>query len=516
MSSISLPKVNFNIVPGAINVANAPQKVLLIGQGVGGSVAAGSLTSGIGNGNEEEALFGRRTMIATMVREFRRINTVSQIDVVNIADPITGAVAATSTITFVGTSTKAGNIEISIQSDRLHKFIVPVAVGSSESTVASSLQTFLIADDTLLFTSSVSAGVITLTAVHTGEEMNNATIKLITNLDGITNTITAIAGGEGVVAIPALNDLVGDTRYQKIVYPASYDHDIIKTFLDNRFNADNIILDGVAVLTKTSDSATLVADALTLNSNSIMLNCNKVTDETNLKGGALAELNVVQSTQFCAIRSLELTDGTNIAKYRVGNNILNTTGGDYMAAVPLHNTPISQLPIIYNNYGWRIPEQNLLNSNGCTLFGNNVSLTSIIIGDTVTTYQKNAAGISDITFKYLNYVETSSVIREYFFNNNKQEFSQKSLTNGDLIAGLPMANADSIATYQLSLYETLAGSKYGLVQAGSQAETFFKKNLIVTINESTGISTISMIVPIVTQLRGINGTMQIGFEINKG
>tara|TARA_R110002096_G_scaffold50015_2_gene131732 strand:- start:1811 stop:3361 length:1551 start_codon:yes stop_codon:yes gene_type:complete len=516
MSSISLPAVNFNIVAGAIDVANAPQKVLLIGQGVSGSVAAGSLTSRIGNASEEDTFFGRRTMIATMVREFRRINTVSQIDVVNIEDPTTGAVAATSTITFVGTSTKSGNIEISIQSDKLHKFIVPVAIGSSESTVAASFQNFLVADDTLLFTSSVSAGVISLTAVHTGEEMNNSTIRLITHIDGITTTIDAISGGVGVVTIPALNDLVGDTRYQKIVYPAYYNHDIIKTFLDNRFSADNIILDGVAVLTKTSDANTLVADALTLNSNSIILNCNKVTSENNFKGGALAELNVIQSAQFCAIRALELTDGTNIARYRVGNNILNTAGGDYMAAVPLHNTPIPQLPIIGNNYGWSRPEQTFLNSNGCTLFGNNVSLTSIIIGDVVTTYQKNAAGLSDITFKYLNYVETASVIREYFFNNNKQEFSQKSLTNGDLIAGLPMANADSIATYQLSLYETLAGSKYGLVQAGSQAETFFKKNLIATINESTGIATISMIIPIVTQLRGINGTMQIGFEINKG
>ena len=298
MSSISLPAVNFNIVAGAIDVANAPQKVLLIGQGVSGSVAAGSLTSRIGNASEEDTFFGRRTMIATMVREFRRINTVSQIDVVNIEDPTTGAVAATSTITFVGTSTKSGNIEISIQSDKLHKFIVPVAIGSSESTVAASFQNFLVADDTLLFTSSVSAGVISLTAVHTGEEMNNSTIRLITHIDGITTTIDAISGGVGVVTIPALNDLVGDTRYQKIVYPAYYNHDIIKTFLDNRFSADNIILDGVAVLTKTSDANTLVADALTLNSNSIILNCNKVTSENNFKGGALAELNVIQSAQF--------------------------------------------------------------------------------------------------------------------------------------------------------------------------------------------------------------------------
>ncbi len=516
MSSISLPPINFDIVASAINVTNAPQKVLIIGQGSAGSVIAGSLTSHIGNANEEDALFGRRTMIATMVREFRRINTFSQVDVINIEDPSVGAVAATSTISFSGTSTKTGNIEISIQSDRLHKFKVPIDINSSESTVASSLNTLLVADDSLLFTSSVSSGIITLTAVHTGEEMNNTTIRLIKDVEGITTTITPVSGGLGNVTIPSLNELVGDTRYQKIVYPASYDHSIIKTFLDDRLNSDNIILDGVAIMTKTSDSTTLINDALALNSNSIVMNCNKITNKTDLKGGALAELSVVQSSQLCAIRTLELTSGTNISKYRVGNNILNTVGGDYMAAVPLHNTPISQLPIIVNNYGWSRPEQVLLNSNGCTLLGNNVSLTSIIIGDAVTTYQKNAAGISDITFKYLNYIETSSVIREYLFNNNKQEFSQKTLTNGDLIAGLPIANADSIATYQLSLYETLAGSEYGLVQAGSKAESFFKKNLKVTINESTGIATISMIIPIVTQLRGINGTIQIGFEINKG
>lgn len=513
MSFVSKPDVTLNIVAGASDVENAPQKVLMIGQGSSGTVAANSWTQNIGNSNNEDALFGRKTMIASMVRAFKSINTLSQVDVINVSDPASSN-QATATITFTGTATASGNFEIAIQSEKLHKFSVPVSVGYTNELIAASLDSKINADDSILFSSSVTTDTVTITAVAAGTEFNDTPIRVINNIAGITAVTTAVAGGTGQPTIPSLDDTVGDTRYQTIVYPASYDNDTIKDFIDDRLNATNIVLDGVAILTVTGDSSAVQSSASNFNSQSVVVFGNKLQAKDDLKGGSIVEMNTTLSSYFAAVRSLRLTDGANIAKYLVGNGIVNTTGGTYMAAAPYHNTPIAELPVIVNNYGWSRSEQTALNAAGVSFMGNNTSLNSIIVGDVVTTYLTNASGLSDVTFKYLNYVDTSSNVREYFFNNNKKEYAQASLTNGDLVANVgKMANKQSIYNYQFSLYETLAGDGYALVQAGKQAFKYFKQNLSVDVTTSTGLANISMIVPITTQLRGINGTIQIGFNI---
>ena len=513
MSFISKPDVTFNIVANSEDVSNAPQKILFIGQGTDGTAVADKWSQNVGSSGQEDTLFGKKTMLATMIREFRKINSISQIDAVNIAEPITSAAKATATVIFAGVSTEAGNIEIAIQSEKLHKYTVPVPTGSTAATIASSLNTLVGADTTILVTTSVASETVTLTAVHSGEEYNSTSIRVISNVAGITTTISPFTGGAGNITVPDLDSLIGKVRYQTIIYPVTYGIDTIKTYLDSRFNATNIVLDGVAIVTKTDTAANLQTTSSVTNSSSIVLFGNKTVSQDDLKGGAIIEMNVVQSSYIAAIRSLRLTDGSNIAAYLVGGSITNSFGGAYMAATPYHNTPISMIATIVNNYGWSFSEQKNLVDSGVSVVGNNTSITSIIMSDIVTTYLTNVAGLPDDSFKYLNYVDTASNIREYFFNSNKKQYAQTSLTNGDLIQGIRMANADSIKNYQFSLYETLSGTGYGLTQAGTTAFSYFKNNLSVTISTETGTANISMIVPIVTQLRAINGTVQIGFEI---
>jgi hypothetical protein len=123
----------------------------------------------------------------------------------------------------------------------------------------------------------------------------------------------------------------------------------------------------------------------------------------------------------------------------------------------------------------------------------------------------NAAAVPDVTFTFLNYVDSSSAIREYFFNNYKARFAQSRLTEGDLSAGRDVANALSIRAFSEKLYSDLAGADKVLVQSGERALNFFKQNLVVELDLAEGKVTITMFVPIVTQLRTIQGTIKIAF-----
>ncbi|NIS23463.1 hypothetical protein GWN75_05955, partial [candidate division KSB1 bacterium] len=64
--------------------------------------------------------------------------------------------------------------------------------------------------------------------------------------------------------------------------------------------------------------------------------------------------------------------------------------------------------------------------------GNNIAGNAVILSDAYTTYKTDAAGNPDPTFEFLNYVDTDSGVREYFYNNARADLAQSRLTDGDL------------------------------------------------------------------------------------
>jgi phage tail sheath gpL-like len=229
-------------------------------------------------------------------------------------------------------------------------------------------------------------------------------------------------------------------------------------------------------------------------------------------GPAKFEFNDVFSAEFGAIRALRLTQGASIAQYVVAPSALDAFGGPAIASLPYFNTPMYNIPLSTFGYGFNDDEIAGLLDSGISVIGDNQANTQTIMGQMVTTYKTDASGNPDVTFKFLEYVDTASNIREYFFNNLKSNYSQSRLTLGDLIPGYNMANQQSIAAFCVGLYADLAGEGFVLTQAGEQALTFFKNNLQVNIDLSQGLATVYMITPIVTQLRQINVTMQIAFS----
>ena len=130
----------------------------------------------------------------------------------------------------------------------------------------------------------------------------------------------------------------------------------------------------------------------------------------------------------------------------------------------------------------------------------------------MTTFKTDSGGNPDPTFQFLNYVDTSSNIREYFVNNYRSRFAQTRLTEGAVSRGRDMANSTVIRAFTERLYQDLAGADFVLVQDGEDAFVFFKDNLVITLDLSLGKVTITMLTPIVTQLRVIVATIKIAFS----
>ena len=890
MAAVVLPKTTFAITPAPTAVENAPQRILFVGQQLENQSTPDVLITNIGSAGEEDGLFGRRSMLATMIREFRKINTVSQIDAIPLNDAVASA-SAVGTIIFDGVSSQSTVLTVYVQSEFLYEFTITVSSGDSATVIASAVAAAINDNDSILVSASSLSGAVTLLATFEGLEGNNMSLRADESVSGVTVNVVKFSGGGANPTLPDLDSLLGDTRYQTVVWPASYDKDTIVNFLDARFNPTNAVLDGVAISSESESSTNLISEVSTLNSESYVLLGNKliadavngpittpvnsvsddsnaaqfnftpgpsvvigsdvtlqnftlstsyngsyvvsdsavgnfnaavqyvasesftgsfsfptditgVTDVSNIAqfeyidavtmggtqavtisnfstfttyngtftvndyaagqftagvrftgdeagdfsfptavdsitdqspqiritytgtrtietgdtvtlsgfttypayngqytvfahgvgtfdvtqtflgddttgtfefdipidsvtnisnnaqfnyaigdiftmgeqvtiknfvtntsyngtftfatvggteftakvrnqgfetggtfefdttidsvaigtnneveftnsgvntlpegkqitikdfvlnptyngtfvtlnataltfganiqftqddntgnfvvfgtelvqnvGAALFEFNPSIAAQFAAIRSLRLTPDQNIAQYLVGGSITNAFGGPSRAATPYHNTGFDNLSVIKNNLGWSKFEQDDLNDNGVSFLGNNSSSNEVIAGDIVTTYLTNSQGSPDLTFKYLNYVDTASNVREYFWNNNRAQYAQTILTDGDLIPGVRSANAEAIEAFQSSLYSELStlspnGVIYGLTQAGTAAQEFFDQNLTVTLALSTGTVTITAKVPIVTQLRVINGTLQVVFDID--
>jgi phage tail sheath gpL-like len=520
MSIISKPSVTFNIVSSPGEIANAPQRVLLIGQKASsGTAPVNEIVQSLPSNGVEDTLFGRRSMLSTMVRIFKKYNAISRLDVLPLADPVTAPTAATATITITGTPTGAGNIIIAVQSERYHKISVPVTTASTANTIAAAIAAAISANDTILVTAEDVSNVVTLTASHTGLDGDQLKMRVVQGIDGVTIALSAFSGGAGNVPLPDLDDIIGSFRYQTIVTSTAYEISDIQEYLDAAFNATNAVRDGVLLVHGTQPSAAGAIGAVaSLDSKCVVyLSDESVSSFADQKGGAIVEYNPALATYFAAIRALRLTPGANIAPYLVGANISNTFGGAYMAAVPYHETPFADIPVIVKNRGWSSADQETLNNNGVSFFGNNSAVNRVILGDVVTTYLTDENGVSDNTFKYLNAVDTASQIREYFFNNSKYQYAQTVLTTGDVTGVGRQANEATVRSFIIHLYKNLTGKPYGLCEAGRDAINFFKQNLNVGVVTDSGMIIgfdVSMIVPIVKQLRVLNGTLRISFSFS--
>ena len=155
--------------------------------------------------------------------------------------------------------------------------IISVASGADETDLADAI-TAAFASTVAPFSVDNVAGVVTVTATDLGTIGNAMGIE-VSNLAAGTISVTIAAGVTGATppTVTDVMDLVGNTRYQGILWPndllASLD-EVTTDFLDDRFNASNEILDGVAFMGYANTLAatkTFVNGATPINTQSLVL-----------------------------------------------------------------------------------------------------------------------------------------------------------------------------------------------------------------------------------------------------
>jgi len=513
MTIVAQPRTSVSIVNASQAVGNTAHRVLFIGQKVtAGSAAALGLVENILNDNSEDTLFGVNSMLAGMIRAGKKENQNTRMDAIALDDNGSG-VAATGTLVIVGTSTAAGTLEVIIGSEKNHKYSIEVASGDTPTVIGDAIEAAILADLDCPITASNAVGTVTMTADNKGTLGNDIGLSITGTVAAVTHSVTVMASGATDPVLTTVFDAIGENRYQTIIWPYAADTAELRTLLDARFNVDNKVQDGIGI-TCSHDSLsnhTALLDAL--NSQSLTYFVDKTESETSYKGPAQLELSPVKSAQFGAIRALRLTEGASISQYVITTNgPLDAFGGPALASKPYFNTTTPNLPLIATGRGWTDTEIETLYTSGGSVLGQNPAGSAAIVGEVVTTYKTDSAGNADISFKFMNYVDTASQCREYYFNNLKARFAQSRLTEGDLIRGRDMANGLLIENYCEKLYLDLSGADFVLLQTGEDAINFFKDNLLVVLDLASGKATITMTVPLVTQLREIAATMKIAFS----
>lgn len=511
--TISQPDITVNVIPATTTVDNEAQRTLIVGQQTSsGSAVSGSLVQDIQNANNEDALFGEDSLIAAGVRAFKTINQESRLDAIPLDDG--AGTDATGLVVFAVNAGASGTITVYVGSKKNNAYALAVTLADTPTVIGDALVTAITADSKALVSAINTTGSVALTALNAGTEGND--IAIAYEIDGVTDTtvtLTAMASGATNPTLTGIFDVIENERYQTVIWPGSFDLDVLTDELEARFNVTNDILDGVGIVGDVDTFANIKTLATGRNDKTLVILANKLLTDADHKGGAILEHPFVMASLFAGIRSLRLTDDANIAQFTISTNgARDSFGGTALASFPYFNTPFPALPTIPTGKSFTRLEIEQLHDVGAAVIGNNIGATDVIAGEIVTTYKTDVAGNPDISFKYLNYVDTSVNIREYFFNNLRKRFAQSRLTEGDLVPNRSIANQQVIESFLDSLYDDLSGPDFVLTQAGEDALQFFRANRSVTLDMTEGKVTINMQVPIVVQLRTIIATMQIAFS----
>lgn len=515
--SINNPEVNIAIIPQFITALSEEQKILYVGQKTAaGTATAGTLVEKIGNANEQDTLFGIDSMLAGMVRAGKKYNKTTQMDAI-VLDDNGGGAKATGTFAITGPATADGTVSFVVGSRKNHTYSVDVTSGDTATEIGDALVALIVADTKSPFSSANVTGTVTITAANDGLIANFFGLEVVLSetLAGVAVVVTAMSGGTLDPVLTTVFALVDNIKYQTVIFPETYlDQAVAVDFLNDRFNTGtDKLLDGVGIAFKTETFANLLTDTTAANSQNYVLFSNRKVDKTGYRGSALSEINYDLASQFGSVRGLRLTPGTDISSFVTSSGGVNDRiGGLHISTLPYHETPFKNMPIIDTDEMWTDDERDSLKDVGLGIVGNNPANAEIIADDIVTRYKTDSAGDPDLSFKFLNYVDQSETVRAVFHSQLKQAYRQFRLTDGSLPPNFSITNAADVRGEVLKIYNELADQV--IVQRGTAALKKFKDNLVITIDEIQGLITISMLDPVVTQVRKIDVTMQLIFSVN--
>tara|TARA_R110000744_G_scaffold196160_4_gene315386 strand:+ start:1997 stop:3604 length:1608 start_codon:yes stop_codon:yes gene_type:complete len=529
-NTISQPNVTLQITSADVPVSNAPQRILVVGQTTPAGTATNSVPGAnivipnIGNDGNENSLFGPGSNLALMIRKIKQVAPQVQVDAIPIAD--NGSVKTVYTITFTTSSNQAGTVELILGGRPDFVYSASFASGASVTDIVDAIYAKASVDVNSPFTFAKTSGVITVTAKNAGTAAGHypVGVKLYAPTGTSLGTDCAIArttqGAGDPTVVEADFTAIADTRYQAVVGLSLWG--ALRTLMEARFNTSNSVLDGVFFSGQSLTSGAAITALTALNFKTSVYFVDEFTNIVDIDGmgqhayigPANQNADHIVASWFAAVRALRLTPNTSIGNYVTTRSSGDQLGGPSTATLPYHNTNAPQLSTTLDvpGVGFTDIEIEAIKAVGGSIIGTNRTGTNAIVGEVSTTLKTDPSGNPDPSFKYLNYVDTISASREYFFNNYKKRFAQSRLTQGAMQQGRDMINQIGFEAYTDRLYSDQTRSELLLLQDGQEAINYFKANRIVSLDMLTGTINVNMKVPIISQVRNIIGTVEISFS----
>ena len=493
-ADLQAPIINVQVMAGDSKAGFGEQRILIIAQGSGTNTPK-QLIEDIQK-NEVVELCGEGSLATRAYSRVRDFNRANEIDIITLEEPVDG-LKAQGGFKIIGIAGESKTLNIKVGDD---SFLVSVTVPKDQTAenIAVLVKDAINAKD-YPFTATIDGTDGTLVLIDfdiAGEVANGITVVAKDRVLGLEFSSIKFTGGAGAYDVDDI--FKGITkRYQTVLFDKAMNFDTVEEWLQSRINKSNTVKGGQGITMINGTYSEVKDFANSKNSQTMTV----IGNIERMKFNALPILAVAE---VGAIRALRLTDGAIIGRYVL--DAVEAFGGINKSSLPYHNTPIS-----YDEPTGVIEVEEVqdLNDAGVTLF---VPATiGTVLGSVKTLYKVDLSGIEDKTFRYLNAMDTSLAIQEYFYVNSQKKFGQTRATGGDLVEGVSMTNEVSVKAYIVGLYGDLI--EMALAQGGQEAIKVFKKNIRVKLDSATGVYSVFAPTPIVSQFRGMNMVVAISYDI---
>lgn len=420
-------------------------KALMLGQKLSGGTATANVPVTVTSAKQAETLFGAGSMLSHMCDRWFDNNKQTGLTIIPLDDNASG-VAASGTLTFAGTATTAGSINLYVNGRLLS---VAVEVGDTPTEIASNVKAAINAETTFPISGgALSDGELTYAFKHKGLAGNEIDVRINLTAEeeypgAVSCTIVAPSGGTLNPVLTSAISAMGDEQYNIIAFPYtdSTSMTAIEGELTERWGPSRP-LDGLAVTAKSAAHGSLLTFGETRNSPFV--------------------------TCFGMYKHPD-----SPYEYAAGKAALIAFYGNIDPARPFQTLEQAGAlaPALEDRF--TMEERNLLLFSGiATSFVDGGG--KVRIERAITMYRENALGATDVSYLDVNTILTNSYLRYDFRAYFARKYPRHKLADdtyrvppGQAVITPKVAKAECIALYsgwlELGLVENMDAFKASLV-----------------------------------------------------
>jgi phage tail sheath gpL-like len=474
--------VEFDNSKASTGLAVQTSRTLLIAQRTAAGAVAACVPTKIYSGDQGAAAFGLSSQLARMIKTFVKGNPYNEVWAAALDDNGAG-VQASGSITFAGSPTQAGTLNLYIDSDLVQVAISSAMTAAQVATATVAAIAALASLNGLPVTAAVDGTIpakVNLTAVHKGVHGNYIDLRFnyyqgdVTPA-GLTYTVVPMAGGTANPTIASAFSAIGDSWYTSFVMP--YIDTANLTAMDAELTrrwGGMTQIDGMCFVAASGTMSAIDTLASSLNSPFICM-----VGRQNSPSPALA-ISAAVATQDAA---------------------------EPDPARPRQTLPLIGVlpPLMPDRY--LQTDRNVHLKDGAATFvvdaGGQPRIERL-----VTTYKTNAVGAPDASYRDVETMRTLSYLRfsvrvRFLLKYPRHKLAQDGTP---IAAGQPILTPSAARMEMICLYQDWMQA--GLVEGGAAFDQF-KQDLIVQINGSDP-NRLDIVLPpnLINQLRVVAAQIQ--------